>query len=305
MLKTISPQFAALGAVLAFSALALPGTLLAEAGTMSTGKESKPVVEPEMAKQSCITGDLGVNFVTKYFSRGINNGDQGVIAQPYADMYFKIYDGGDTGLINSVTINASIWSSIHTQVQGDPSSTTKNWQEFDYTPGIAVTFLKDFTATASYLEFDYPSEVSNPQRSINLNLAYNDSGLLGVFALHPHIAILKELPGAAAGLEKNGWYFEPGIAPSFTLVKDGMFPVTLTIPVTAGFGHHFYSDGDDFGYISAGGNLGVGLGFMPKCLGSWTMTVGATYYYLNDVLSTVNVNRQNDWVGSAGVGVAF
>ncbi|MEA3189252.1 MAG: hypothetical protein QOD99_3082 [Chthoniobacter sp.] len=273
------------------------------AGVETPVKESKAVVE-ETAK-SCITGDLGVTFVTKYFSRGINNGDQGVIAQPYADLYFKIFDGGESAFINGVTINASIWSSLHSHHTGVPNDTVSGWQEFDYTPGIAVTFLKNFTLTTSYFEFDYPSGLSDPQRSINVNLAFNDSDYLGVFALHPHFAVLKELPGAAAGLGPNGWYFEPGIAPSFTLIKDGMFPTTLTLPITAGFGGgDFYLD-QGFGFFSAGGNVAVGLGFMPKCLGTWTATVGATYYYLDKNLAAVNVGRHNDWVGSAAIGVAF
>ena len=271
------------------------------AGVETSGKETKSVVEE--AQKSCITGDLGVNFVTKYFSRGINNGDQGVIAQPYADLYFKIYDGGDS-FINSVTINAGIWSSLHSHPVSTTNTNVRNWQEFDYTPGIAVTFAKNFTLTTSYFEFDYPSGASDPQRSINTNLAYNDTDLLGMWALHPHIAVLAELPGAAAGLTPNGWYFEPGIAPSFTLVKDGTFPVTLTLPITAGFGYRFYGE-DTFGFFSAGGNIAVGLGFMPKCLGTWTATVGATYYYLHEQLAIANNNHHDDWVGSAGIGVTF
>lgn len=280
----------------------LPATTFA--GVETAGKESKaPVVEE--ATKSWITGDLGVTFVTKYFSRGINNGDQGVIAQPYTDLYFKIYDGGDKGFINSITINASIWSSLHSHTDGVPNENVRNWQEFDYTPGIAVTFAKNFTLTTSYFEFDYPSGLSDPQRSINASLAYNDSDLLGVFALHPHITVLAELPGAAAGLKPGGWYYEPGIAPSFGLVKDGMFPVTLTLPITAGFGSDGFYDGAGFGYFAGGANVAVGLGFMPKQLGTWTATIGATYYYLHKELATIDNGHHNDWVGSAAIGVAF
>lgn len=277
----------------------LPSTSFA--GVETSAKETKAVVEE--TTKSCITGDLGVNFVTKYFSRGINNGDTGVIAQPYADLYFKIYEG--EGFINTVTVNASIWSSLHSSHKGVPNDTVNAWQEFDYTPGIAVAFAKNFTLTTSYFEFDYPSGLSDPQRSVNVNLSYNDSDLLGVFALHPHLAVLWEIPGAAAGLKPNGWYYEPGIAPSFSLIKEGTFPVTLTLPVTAGFGSHGFYDGAGFGYFAGGANVAVGLGFMPKCLGTWTATVGATYYYLHHRLADLNAGRHDDWVGSAGIGVAF
>ncbi len=300
MLKQTTLKIAATAAVLLGAYL--PSSSFA--GVETAGKTTKnPVVEE--ATKSCITGDLGVTFVTKYFSRGINNGDQGVIAQPYVDIYFKVFDGGESAFINGVTINASAWSSIHSHPVSTANNNVKNWQEFDYTPGIAVQFMKNFTLTTSYFEFDYPSGASDPQRSINVSLAYNDADLLGMWALHPHFTVLRELPGAAAGLGPDGWYFEPGIAPAFTLVKDGMFPVTLTLPITGGFGGGKFYNGHGFGYFSAGGNVAVGLGFFPKCLGSWTATVGATYYYLHEDLARVDNGYHNDWVGSAALGVTF
>ncbi len=298
---------------LTVTALAMTiGALLpaaAFAGTETSGKEAKNVVEE--AQKSCISGDLGVNFVTKYFSRGIDLEDQGVIGQPYADIYFKVYDGGDSAFINSITLNASVWFSLQSHRPfASAHNTLAAWYEFDYTPGIAVTFLKNFTLATNYYEFDSPDGSFNAARSINATLSYNDSDLLGMWALHPHITVLKELPGGGnpegfAGLGPDGWYFEPGIAPSFTLVKDGMFPTTLTLPIMAGFGaQHFYA-GDGFGYFSAGANVSVGLGFMPKCLGTWTYNVGATYYYLHEHLAIVDNGHHNDWVGQTGVAVAF
>jgi hypothetical protein len=288
-------------------ALALGGLFTApavsKAGTaVSDGKASKAMVE-EVTK-SCITGDLGVNVVSKYFSRGINNGDQGVIVQPYADLYFKLYDGN--GFINTITLNLGIWSSLHSSHVGVPNNTVSAWQEFDYTPGLAVTFAKNFTLTTSYFEFDYPSGLSDPQRSINVNLAYNDADLLGAFALHPHVTVLFELPGAPAGLREDGVYFEVGIAPSIPLVKEGTFPVTLTLPMTAGLGDEDFYANSNYGYFSAGANIAVGLGFMPKCLGTWTVTGGATYYNLGDTTAALNRNNEhNDWVFSGGMAVAF
>src|SRR2546430_39381 len=123
----------------------LPSTTFAGVET-STGKESKAVVEE--TTKSCITGDLGVNFVTKYFSRGINNGDQGVIAQPYVDLYFKIFDGGDTAFINSISLNLGVWASLNDHHLVTPNNNgLGSWQEFDWTPGIAVTLLKNLTVT--------------------------------------------------------------------------------------------------------------------------------------------------------------
>ena len=119
-------------------------------------KETKEV--KEQIKESCITGDLGVTFTNEYISRGLVQVNQGVIAQPYLDLYFKVYEG--TGFINKVTINFSLWTSIDSHVEAPGNeSTVRNWEEFDWDPGIAITFAKNFTLTTSYYEFDKPGAV--------------------------------------------------------------------------------------------------------------------------------------------------
>src|SRR4051812_16446544 len=72
-------------------------------------KETKEVVEK--CKESCITGDLGVNIVSQYISRGVIFENQGGIIEPYADLYFKLYEG--EGFMNKVSLNLGIWNSFH------------------------------------------------------------------------------------------------------------------------------------------------------------------------------------------------
>jgi hypothetical protein len=60
--------------ILAIPAVSFGGT------QMSAGKESKPVVES--VKESCITGDIGINVVSQYVSRGVIFENQGAIIQP-------------------------------------------------------------------------------------------------------------------------------------------------------------------------------------------------------------------------------
>jgi hypothetical protein len=251
-------------------------------------KETKEV--KEQIKQSCITGDLGVTFVSEYISRGIILENQGVIAQPYLDLYFKLYEG--TGFINKVSLNLGLWTSIHSHVEPFAvNSSVRNWYEFDWTPGIAVTMAKNLTATLSYFEFDSPLNAPGySARSINLNLAYDDTDLLGKFALHPHVTVLAELdaPGAA-GINGHGWYFEPGIAPSYTLG-----PVTFTAPITLGLGDHRFYNGPAFGYVSAGIQASIPISFIPDCFGKWTLSGGYTYYYLCDQLCFANVAQGNN-----------
>jgi hypothetical protein len=267
-------------------------------------KETKAV--KETVKETCITGDLGVTMITQYLSRGLVLNSHGVIAQPYLDLYFKLYEG--TGFINKITLNLGFWSDIENQVL-NPTSTVRNWYEFDYMPGISVTFAKNFTFTASYFEFDSPGGDFSTARSVNLNLAYDDTDLLGAFALHPHVTVLSELPApGAAGLEAGGWYYEAGLAPSVTFGKGTTYPVTFSVPLTVGLGSaHFYNE-DVFGYFSAGAQLSVPLAFIPSCYGAWTFSGGYTYYYLGDALqefSATNVGNgkhsQNVFQGAIGL----
>ena len=297
----------------AVAAMSLP--LVAQAGTVvkASGKESKAVVEE--VKKSCITGDLGVNFVSEYISRGVVFENQGVIAQPYLNLYFSLYEG--EGFINAVNLNLGLWSSLHSHKTGNDSSTSA-WFEFDYSAGVAVTFAKNFTLNTRYLELTSPADYFNTSRNIELTLSYDDSDLLGAFALRPHATVLFEIDGHAGASTQEGGadgiYYELGIAPSVALIKDGSFPVTLTVPVNVGFGNNsFYEDGE-FGYVSAGVNFAVGLGFVPSCYGTWTLNAGATYYYLDnskddDFVGVINdlggSGEENRVVFSGGIGLAF
>jgi hypothetical protein len=278
-------------------AVATPTSLAADDG--KDVKETKEV--KEQIKESCITGDLGVTFVSEYISRGIVQVNQGVMAQPYLDLYFKLYEG--TGFINKVVFNLGFWSDItsHVEPPGNPSS-ARNWEEFDWTPGIAVTFAKNFTFTASYFEFDYPSSLLQTDRSLNFNLAYDDTDLLGKFALHPHFTYLRELdaPGnAGLGVFPDGNYYEIGLAPGFSVG-----PVAFTFPLTVGLGSNGFYAGNAFGYFSGGAQLSIPLGFIPDCYGKWSFSGGYTYYRLGTNcadLSATGHRNQNVFQGAIGL----
>lgn len=280
---------------------AIAGSLLTAAVAMAgETAPSKEVVKPEAPPASpFVTGDAGVAFVSKYFSRGINLTDQGVIAQPYADLYLRLYEGD--GFINKVTLNLGLWSSIQSFKQPGPHTNSSAWYEFDYTAGIATTFAKSFTFTASYFEFISPADNFPTARNLNFSLAYDDSGLLGAFALHPHFTVLAELnaPGYA-GLDYGGWYYEFGIAPGFAAG-----PVTFTFPLTLGLGDdNFYAD-ETYGYFSAGAAIAVPLSFIPPAYGSWTFGSSATYYNLGSTTKAANHDEGNDFVFSGSIGLTF
>jgi len=322
MLKSINLKTAVV-------ALALGGLIAAPASSQAgtETKASKNVIEE--TKTSCITGDLGVNFVSEYITRGLVEQNQGVIAQPYADIYFRLYKGD--GAINNVSFQLGTWSSLQNH-SNDPAfnpgnfqgNGVKAWFENDFTGAVAVTFLKNWTSTLSYLEQDYPSDAFESGRAIQLALAFNDADYLGAFALHPHVSVLDQLntnKTGAVGIKKYGWYYEIGIAPTYTFLKDSKYPITATVPVTAGFGdsngfYGGYAGNNVYGYFTTGLNASVPLAFIPSCYGAWTTNAGFNYYNLGTApqqysgsgangVTGATSGAANQWVFSGGVGMTF
>ena len=307
----------------ALCALVLAPAPLLFAGTVAESKESKKVIEA--AKESCITGDLGVSVVSQYVSRGVVLENQGVIVQPFADLYFKLYEGD--GFVNKVSLNLGIWSSIHSRktdagaFTGTPGvSSTRNWYEFDWTAGLAITFAQNFTFTPSIYSFLSPNDGFATFYGLNLNLAYNDSALWGGdFALNPYVTVLFELENKAGTGADEGIYYEVGINPSFPVG-----PVTVAVPIKAGFGSNdFYGslnastgaiEDETFGFVSGGLVASLPLSFIPECYGTWTVNASATYYYLGDGTKDFNTAPrggavrdadEHEFVFGGGLTIAF
>ena len=295
--------------ILAASILVLP--TVSFAGTAA--KEVKPIVE--QVKESCISGDLGVNVVSQYISRGFIFENQGAIIQPYADLYFKLYEG--EGFVNKVSLALGIWNSFHSRhtdaglVSGGNSS-TPGWYEFDFTAGVAVTFAKNFTLTPSYYTFLSPSDGFTTFHGLNVALAYDDSDALGKFALHPKVQVLFELENKTDGSSRDeGIYYEVSVAPALPAFGD----LTVSFPMAAGFGsNEFYAGNKTFGFVTGGVTLAYAMSFVPECYGTWTATAGYAYYHLGDALDNYNTaevggavrdRASSEHVFSGGLGVAF
>lgn len=289
MTKKSVAQICAVAAV-----VALP--TLSWAGTASKSSSAAPVAASKL-QESAITGDIGLSVVTAYYYHGVIQQNHSASFQPYADINFKAFEGD--GFLNKATINLGIWNSLTNPATNKTWKSPKSWVESDFTPGVSLTFGK-VTITESYQFMFFPNN-STPETSESIvsKLAFDDSDLLGAFALHPSISNQHEVSGKAANPtnSRHGDYWEAAVAPS---VAAG--PVTVTLPVTLGVGSSKYYLKDGYGYLSAGINLGYSIP-MPKQYGVWTANLGGTYYNLNK--STVGGTAANDVVGNVGLGIAF
>jgi hypothetical protein len=250
----------------------------------------------------------GVDFTTAYFFRGYNQEDQGLIAQPYANLYFKIVDTDSF----KVTPYVGTWNSIHSEdtlanAGGGPDA----WYESDFISGVDFS-SGAFTVGLVYTAYTYPGGAFETIQELGVKLAWDDSefqkGKLG-FALKPYVAAYAE---TSDGNGSEDWYGELGIAPGlYTFNKDGKYPVAISVPVTVGLGlkdYYFDNDGHEefFGYAGAAVAASVPLPFIPSDFGSWSLTGSFQYLYLNaESLQTINHGEDYELIGKIGIAFAY
>lgn len=282
--------------------VALP--TLGWAGTAT--KTAKPAPAPQKLSQSFISGDIGVNVVTAYYYRGVVFANHSYSVQPSANLNFKAFQGDDF----STTVHLGIWSS-HSRpgqtIAGRVPQNPRNWTQFNFTPGVTMTFGK-ISISESLHFYEYPNKGGESFEGLNSKISFDDSDLLGALALNPSLTHMKELSGKSAvgilntngaksGAEKGGNYWEAAVAPGASVG-----PVSLSVPLTVGFGSGNFYQKNGYAYFAAGLNLGYTLP-MPQNYGKWSATAGATCY--NTDKAVTGNNQENDVVGSLGLGVAF
>ena len=280
-------------------------------------EDGKKVEEPkaEEEKKSWISGSVGTAITNEYIFFGLVQDKDTFIAQPYLNLSFSLYEG--EGTINAVSFELPLWWSLHDINKPRPlngQSSLKAWYEFDVSPGFSFTVAKKLTITISDYIYTSPGDYFSTSHNLNLGFTYDDSDLLGAFALNPHFYFLQELHNHS-GLGTQGstesQYYEIGIAPSHTFAEKATYPVTVSFPNTAGFGSNgFYGQG--FGFFSTGVNVSVPLAFIPSAYGTWTSSLMGQYFRLgtNSARFTDNPNntstgRRNQAVVTWSIGTEF
>jgi hypothetical protein len=260
-----------------------------------------------------ISLSAGIDFTSQYIFRGIPQQNAGLIAQPYANIGFKVYEG--EGAVNNVTINTGVWSSF--QEENRP-----NHYETDFTLGVSATLFEKWTASATYIWYTYQSLVD--VQELDIKLAYNDAGLWPEIggqqvSLQPYVLIAFETQNQAdlGGTNDYGTYLELGISPSYVVEVSKEYPLTLSLPVTLGLSLSDYyqtspTTGDDtFGFFSVGLKGAIPLAFIPSSYGAWTFTAGVTCIWLGDDAALIgNINGVSgtgdfDVVVTLGIGFVY
>jgi hypothetical protein len=281
--------------------------------TLDASAAANPIT-PKMLADAAparkISADAGVTFTTDYISRGLQLENEGLIAQPYGDIYFTAYEG--SGTMSKVTLFGGIWSSLHSEHTGaKPDSFVEAWFEFDWDVGFAIDIGK-FNVNVMYIEFISPNGAFGTAHNLQVKVSYNDSD--SKFALSPYALAFVELDGKAGTGKDEGVYVEVGIAPGLPLGSTPSSP-KISFPVYAGFGFSdFYGNasGDDelFGYVAGGVVISMPLAFLNDAgYGTWTVSAGGYAYYfgsgVRDFNKAIGTDSQWDCVGNVSLGVAF
>ena len=250
---------------------------------------------------------LGVDWVSQYFFRGYNILNNGIILQPYADLGFNLWKGD--GPINSLSANVGIWNSFSDGHQPTGTGTRTTWTEADLYAGFTVGFLDNFSLSATYQVYKYPDIASAEQQELQFKLSYDDSELMGPFSLSPYIMFAHQLEDNVSG-DDGKQYVEVGVAPSLVLLESEDYPITLTVPVVAGFSlDGYYANNntgvnETFGYVSVAAMFSTPLSFISADYGSWTLTAGPQVIFLNTDANT-GLGNGGDVVILAKVGISM
>lgn len=266
--------------------LLVPGLLLAQ--------QDASFQERVDARTKAISGRLGFDFTSQYFFRGIQQENQGVIAQPSLDLSLNVHEG-ERGL-HDVNVVTGIFESLHSGPTGGAGGI---WYESRFYLGVEGQFGERFHGGVRYNTYSTPNgaapALGRPVQELQFQVGFDDIGIFSdSLALHPTVTVALELVGQRDAGNDKGIYTEVAVGPSWNIGQLGESDLTLTAPAKLGlsFGDYYERPGgggdDFFGYFQAGGVLSAPLDFMPARLGPWQGHVG-----LHLILLGNNTDRRN------------
>jgi len=264
------------------------------------------VAAPSSAQdESRFSGIFQLDVTNAYFFRGILQEREGILLQPWAELYYSLYSSED-GFLRDVSVGGGIWNSFHSERTG-ASDTMGWWYETDLYPLISMGFAGGVNLTTYYFFYESPNDAFETAEELNFRLSWDDSDALGAWSLQPWVNVAIETVRTALGPDE-GVGVQAGVAPTLYTATNDAF--TLTAPLEIGLSINDYyerASGSEnaFGYGSVGLAASVPLTFIPESAGSWSLGLAAEYFFFNTTLERVNRGRSTYPVGTLSLGVEF
>ena len=249
---------------------------------------------PASAAQPVVHGRFGIDFTSGYYFRGIQQENQGVIAQPWLDFGYGLYEADDDASLRKLDLTFGLWNSLH---DGPTGGAGGIWYESDFRIGLDAKVGDRMSMGTSYTAFHSPNQAptfsrgSETVEELGFSFGYDDRGQLFeslTSGLQPKFLLAIELDGQRDGGNHVGVYAEVGVEPTFLIGQLGEADLTLHIPVTAGFSLSDYyerpntGDDDFFGFLDLGAVVMAPLQFLPARMGPWEADAGLHFLLLGD-----------------------
>lgn len=241
------------------------------------------------------TGALSItfdnSFTTAYMFRGIMNERDGLIWQPSIALSLNLYEAGES-VVESVDFAIATWLSVHSEETFESGNGPDAIYEADYYPSLSVSWTGGLTTALTYYFYTSPNGAFDTVEEVVVDLSYDDSDVLGPFALNPTASFVFETQRSSFGGTGKGAVFELGLEPAVevTLPMDAAedYPIGLTFPLRIALSmDDYYRNGpedDVFGYARLGFHFGMPLAFIPPRFGDWSVTNGFDVYFLGDAV---------------------
>jgi hypothetical protein len=280
-------------------------------GTAALGATAATAQEEKGPNTGRIAISAGVDFPTDYYFRGIIQETRDYIIQPYGDLTFKLWDG--VPAFGNLAVTVGTWNSLHggpTGVEG-PNVDPKMWYESDFYAKVGWSMFEDLSASIVYTAYMSPNDFFGTVQELAFGLGFNDSKLLGPFALNPSVLVAFEVKGQADAGDHKGVYLQAGIAPSYTFNAQSSYPVTVSVPMLVGLSvddYYEFATGEDstFGYFQGGVGLAMPLAFIPSSFGAWQLKAGVNVLQLGGNLRDVNKDRDpTEIIGTVGIAFTY
>ena len=285
---------AAFAAMLLAASLGARSAAAEEAAAPATAEPAATDSTEEGPNTGALSITLDDSFTTAYMFRGIAVQRDGLIWQPSVEVGLNLFES-EEGLVRSVDLGMGIWASY--QSKDAYSAGDDGLFEVDYYPSLSATWQGGVTTGITYYAYTAGNGSWRTVEEVDVDLAWDDSDLLGAWALNPTATLAFETKNTSFGTGKGASLqlgIEPGTEVTLPIEGAEQYPLSLTFPATLGLSlDSYYNDGtrdEAFGYFAAGLHASVPLAFLPKRYGSWSVTNGFDLYVLNDALEAANRN---------------
>jgi hypothetical protein len=295
--------------------------------------EEVAVVEcPECGRNNgAFSFNMGMDVATQYFFRGILQEDSGFIGQPYMNVGVSLYDDPE-GALSSIALNGGLWNSLHSEETGDTGGGGPGaWYEADAYGGVNFGFLDQIEISTLYTAYMYPGGAADTVQEIALGLGWDDSDLLGAFALNPGVLFAWELDGTAFGT-KRGAYVEFFMGPEFP-ITEGDWAFSVGVPMRLGLSMDDYyectgaagtlqgsgncptsqvngsggqgTNSNTFGFFDVGIRGDLALPFLHTDYGDWNLSSAVHFTSLGDSLQYQNSGDSWTFYGLFGLSMTY